>query len=287
MSRSLYSKYKTYRNSLLLFAQKLITKFFEDETTTLAASVAYYTALSLAPLLILFVTLSAHLNEDLRRGLVREAQIFMAPEAANAIESILLAINVREDLHTIAGIGGMITLLISSSLIFGVVRQALNRIFQVKIESRHTKGYLDQIINYLKDQLLHISLAMLFVAALATSVAASSFISTLISTQTRFSVRTLNIVISYLFYSTAFTLIFRYVPGRYQVWRRALRGGLLTGFLFVIGQEVVGIYLGQSALSSTYGAAGSLIVMLVWVYYSALITFIGAQASTLMRELKN
>jgi membrane protein len=79
-----------------------------------------------------------------------------------------------------------------------------------------------------------------------------------------------------------FSLTFHYLPDQRLEWRRAIQGGAITAILFVFGKELIGIYLGSAALGSAYGAAGSIVVFLIWVYYSALITFVGAQVSSLL-----
>ena len=95
----------------------------------------------------------------------------------------------------------------------------------------------------------------------------------------------LNVFISVSFYGGLFTLLFHFVPLRHLTWKRSTQAGLMTSLMFVGGKELIGVYLGNSALNSSYGAAGSLVVLLGWVYYSALIIFIGAHCTTALAIL--
>jgi membrane protein len=134
----------------------------------------------------------------------------------------------------------------------------------------------------MKNRLLHVGLALSFIFILIVSLTASSVISAMTNREFKTMASTINILVSIFSYIAVFTLTFRYMPDHHQPWQRAIRGGLLTAVLFVFGKELIGLYLGRSAIGSAYGAAGSLVVLLVWVYYSTLITFVGAQVSSLI-----
>ena len=113
------------------FIENFIRKFTQDETTTLAASLAFYTALSLAPLVILFVTISSQFSPELQKNFVAQTQNVMGREGAAAVEMIIDSAKTRTDLTSVASVVGVLTLLLSASLIFGELRGALNRIFEI------------------------------------------------------------------------------------------------------------------------------------------------------------
>src|SRR4051812_29185174 len=115
----------------LKFLDRFIHKFSKDETTTLAASLAFYTALSLAPLVILFVTISSQFSLELQNNFVSEAEHVVGQEGAAAFDMIIQSAKTRPDLTSLASILGVLTLLLSASMIFGELRAALNRIFEV------------------------------------------------------------------------------------------------------------------------------------------------------------
>lgn len=264
------------------FWSRFFEKFFADETVTLAASLAFYTVLSLAPLLILFVAISSRLSAPLQDELVRQVRDLIGGDAAQAVQSIVTGAKARADLTSRAGLAGIGTLLISAGLIFGQLKTALNRIFASPIATPESAGLARWAWNFVQDRLAQISAAVIFVLMMiATLITSSTLSGRLIRSDSALGAAA-GLAGSFVFFALIFTLLFRYLPDRRQTWRTAWRGGLLAALLFEIGKELIGIYLGKSAVGSAYGAAGSLIVLLVWVYYSALITFVGAQISAVL-----
>lgn len=264
------------------FAENFVNKFLKDETTTLAASLAFYTALSLAPLVIIFVAITAQISPELQQTFVAESQSVIGPEAVKTIEMVIEGARERADLTSIAGFFGVATLLFSAGLIFGELRSALNRIFCVRPPADLDNSYLHIAGRFVRERVLHIGLALSFIFVLIVSLITSSIISMLTGYEHKGFVSTVNIFVTLFFYVMMFTITFRFLPDKHQPWRRAVRGGVLTAALFVLGKELIALYLGRSAIASAYGAAGSFIVLLLWVYYSTLITFIGAQVSSLI-----
>jgi membrane protein len=264
------------------FLTSLFDRFSVTQTTTLAASLSYYTALSLAPLLILFISISSKLDKHLQQTFIGQMRGLVGNDAAKAFELVIQNAKERPDLASISGIVGVLTLLLSASLIFGELRSALDQIFELKIPPTDEKQSAWQsIVNFLKKRIFHVGLVLSFLFIMIVSLMLSSVISaTLNSEKTLWGA--LNILISFGFYVGIFSLLFRYLPDSRIKWHQALKGGAITALLFVIGKELIGLYLGNSAIGSAYGAAGSLIVLLVWVYYSAIITFLGAHVSSLL-----
>ena len=266
------------------FAEKFITKFFADDTTTLAASLAFYTALSLAPLLILFVTVSAQLSDRLMHSFISQVQDIVGEDGAHAVEMVVNSAKTRPDLSSFAGSMGVFTLLVSASLIFGQLRVTLNRIFNIAGNDSPVNRIVPLIFSFFRERILHIGLAISFIISLIVSLGVTAQLGALVHPESLLMLIVMNVGATVLFYVILFTLIFRYLPDRRLPWSWAVQGGALTAVLFVVGKELIGIYLGRSAVGSSYGAAGSLIVLLVWVYYSALITFVGAQVSALLNQ---
>lgn len=264
------------------FIERFIEKFNADQTTTLAASLAFYTALSLAPLLILFVTFASWINEDVQRSFVVEVNRMVGKDAAVAVEMIIDSAKSRTDLSSISGFFGGLTLLLSASLIFGELRSTLNRIFCIKEDPLPTESYWRIFVLFIESRVLNIGLALSFIFTMIVSLLASSVISTMLQSQQKVFLVTLDVLVSTVFYFGLFTLVYHYLPTKHVPWRRAWHGGALSALLFVMGKQLIGSYLGNSALGSSYGAAGSVVVLLAWVYYSALVTFIGAQISALL-----
>lgn len=260
-----------------------VDRFVEKKTTTWAASLAYYTALSLAPLLMLFLLLSSQFSYDLKKSFLSEVHALMGNEAAMGIELIIQNAKSRPDLMSTSGIIGILTLLVSASLIFGELRSALNFIFDVDVDI-NDYPFLKSFWIFLKVRFFHMGLVLGFLFIMIVSLMVSTLISATLTQQDTPLSAVMNVVMSAALYIILFSVLFHYLPEKRTSWKRSFQGGAITALLFVIGKEVIGFYLGHGAISSTYGAAGSILVLLAWVYYSALIIFVGAHISFILHS---
>jgi membrane protein len=268
------------------FLSSLAERFVKKETTTLASSLAFYFALSMAPLLILFITLSSKLSLSLQQAFYNQAAQVAGSSGADTVRLIIENAKDRPDLATISGFFGVITLLLSASLIFGEMKSAFNKIFDCKPPPPVHASLPRQIWLFVESRILHIGLALCCIFIMIASLLVSSAIAAALSShQTLW--RNLNLVISFLFYIGLFSLIFRSLPDIRIAWKNAFRGGVITALLFVVGKELIAFYLGHSAIGSAYGVAGSVILLLVWVYYSTLIIFVGAHVSSLLANTRD
>jgi membrane protein len=269
------------------FFSDFVDNFQKTRTTTLAASLAFYTALSLAPILILFVTISANLDSHLQQLFLLQVGDVVGPDAALTFKFILENAKLRPDLSSISGIAGLATLMFSAGLIFGQLRIALNDIFCIPPEPPHQQPWWMNVWGFVRENIFQVGLALGFEFLMIVSLGVSTVISaTAVFSENVIFMVTLNIIVSGLIYMGLYIMLFRYIPGGHLPWTQSFEGGALTAFLFLIGKELIGAYLGNSAVGSAYGAAGSIVVLLVWVYYSALITFIGAHISFLLARKK-
>lgn len=268
-----------------VFLKSFFARFARVQTSTFAASVAFYTTLSLAPILILFVTLTSRMTNSFQSEFEYQVLALLGPEAAEAINTIVGSVvsnaKARPDLATFSGIVGTVMLLLSSGLVFGELREAINRIFETANPPDDSETTLEVVLHFIRDRLVHVGFALVFIVLMAVSLLLSSFLSSAFSVEQSVW-KAFNVVASFFFYAGLFALVFRYLPNRRTQWRGSLFGGFITSLLFVIGKELIGLYLGQSALGSAYGAAGSVVVLLAWVYYSAMITFVGAHVSAML-----
>lgn len=266
------------------FGNAFVDRFNRDRTTTLAASLSYFTALSMAPLLILFVTISSQFSDHLKDSFVNEIRSLIGDDAAKTVQMIIDSAHTHANLNSLAGLSGILTLAVSASFIFGELRASLNQIFDYQPPPDHDDTYLHAIWIFIKSRVLQMGLALSFIFTLIVSLILSSIITVVLPDNHSTAINIMNILISAVFYIGVFTLMFRYLPDCRMRWRKVFRGAFLTAVLFVVGKEAIGFYLGHSAVGSAYGAAGSIIVLLVWVYYSAMITFIGAQVSSILNH---
>ncbi len=271
--------------SLRSLISSVSERFIRAETTTLASSVAFYTALSLAPLLVLFVTLCSQLSLNLQQALYIQVETAAGGDAARTVELIVENAKERPDLATLSGLLGLFALLFSASLIFGEMKFAFNKIFDCKTPPPVDEPFLAQVWHWLESRLRHIGIALCCLLLVILSLVVSSALSAAALDSPIW--RNLNLGLSSLLYIGFFTLLFRFFPDVRTSWGNSARGGMITALLFVIGKELIGIYLGKSAIGSAYGVAGSAILLLVWVYYSVLIIFLGAHVSSWLNSQRD
>lgn len=265
------------------FSFDFADKFFRDNTTTLAASLAYYATLSIAPLMVLFITISARVNPLVQSEFIGQVQNLIGEHAGEAIRIVIETAKDRPDLSSLSGILGALMLAISASAVFSELKSSLNIVFETGTLEKE-KPQEGVIWHFLKIRLLSVGFVLSFIFILLTSLIASSVISVFLPSSDQTVARGLSWLFSFGIEAVIFALIYRYVPDERILWSEAFWAGGITAALFVTGKELVGIYLGNSAVGSAYGAAGSVIVLLIWIYYSALIVFSGAQLNFLLAQ---
>lgn len=247
-----------------------------------AAALALYTAFSISPLIILLISLLSSLNFNLQDRLVEEINILLGPDAGTLLASIIQSSEARKDLAGPSGFFGIMALIVSASAIFGQLQYSLNIIWEADHKTSVIATWIADVKEYFKKRLVSFGLVLSFILITMISLVASSILSTLITAQDDFLKRNLSLILNFTAYTLVFGAIFRTIPDRPIPWRQAFFGGTITTTLFVLGKAGIGYYLGRAAVGSAYGAAGSLIVFLAWVYYSSIIIFIGAEITSLI-----
>lgn len=265
------------------FLSEMFDRFFALETTRMAAALAFYIALSFAPLILLFISVSALFTPGLENVFAEQIESLAGPAAHTMFREVVSHAQDNPKASSISGMIGLAWLMFSASFVFGELRADLNKIFDCR-EPQKDASFRRLAVHFIKDQLSHVGLVLSFIFLLLVSLIASSVVNALNPSQERTIAGIVNLFTSFGVYVVAFTLMLRYVPNVRQPWRRSWRGGLLIAVLFTIGKELIGFYIGRSAIGSTYGATGTAIVFLAWIYYSATIVFFGAQASELLSE---
>jgi membrane protein len=252
-------------------------KWSEDRAAQLGAALAFYSLLSLAPLLLIAIAVAAFFIGDAaaQDELTTKLEETIGSQGAGALEQLLE--NARQPRSGLIATGiGIITLLFSASALFGQLQDALNQIWGVPPPKQ--TGILGTIKNRLLAILMVLCTGLLLLASLALSTVvftAAEYLNQFVNLGPFWNV--LNELVSFLVLTLLFTLIFKFVPSAEVAWRDALVGALLTALLFAVGKIAIGLYLSRGSVSSTYGAAGSLVVLLLWIYYSAQILFFGAE----------
>jgi membrane protein len=258
--------------------QETFRQWSEDKPFELAAALAYYTLFSLAPLLLIAITIAGVVfgREATEQQLMTTFGGLVGPQGAEAIQGLLHSASQPQSglLGTLLGI---VTLLIGAGGVVGQLQDSLNTIWGVA--PKPGRG----LLGMLQDRF--VSLGM--VLGVGFLLLVSLVVSTVLSAAIHFLSGALpggeglwhvvELVVSFGFVTLLFALIYKVLPAVEITWRDVWVGAGMTAVLFTVGKFLLGLYLGQSGVTSAYGAAGSLVLVLVWVYYSGLIFFFGAE----------
>jgi membrane protein len=258
---------------------RAVQNWWKDNCLRLAASLAYYTALSLAPLLLLIVGVVGLVldRQQVATQLATQLEGLMGQAGRELVTSILTTTSPQGSLlATVIGLG---TLFIGATAVFGELQATMNLIWEV--QPAPTSGVWAGIWAWLRERIFSLAivfaLAFLLLVSLVISAALAGAAALFQGPEQAVLSHVLEIAVSLLVLTFVFALLYKYVPDAEIGWRDVWLGGLITAVLFTLGKTAIGFYLGQASVGSAYGAAGSMVVLLVWVYYSALIMFFGAE----------
>lgn len=253
--------------------------FNDHKVTKLSGSLAYYTVFSMAPLLVVVISLCGiFLGQEAAQGKIY-AQLagFMGKETALQLQEIVSKAAIG-DKGTLAFIIGLVTLLIGATTVFADIQDSINSIWGLKAKPK--RGWLKMLQNRFLSFSVIISLGFLLLVSLVITALLDGFNARL---QARFSevsvvvFYVLNQLLTLAVISLIFAVIFKVLPDAKIKWRDVLFGSVVTAILFMLGKFGISLYIGQSDVGSTYGAAGSLVILLLWTYYSSIILYIGAE----------
>ena len=254
-------------------------KFSEDEGPRLGAAIAFYTALSLSPLLLAVVAIAGlAYGQDAARGeIVDQIRDVVGGEAAAFIQQMIA--KSAETSHGIwAGIIALATLMFGASGVFSNLQSALNTVW--KVPGRKSSG---GILTLIRERFLSFALvcgtAFLLLASLVISAILAGIngkVAGLLPEWVTLA-QVLNFVINLALTTVLFAMIFKWLPETHLPWRDVWLGAAVTAGLFAVGRYLIGLYLGRAAVGSAYGAAGAFVVLLVWIYYSTQILLFGAE----------
>ncbi|HEY0178787.1 MAG TPA: YihY/virulence factor BrkB family protein [Dokdonella sp.] len=256
--------------SLLAVAKRAFASFSEHDVLTLAASLAFYTLLSFAPLMVLGVWAGASLGHSGQAAMLSQIGALAGDDARQAAQAVIDSANKRPSAGSIAGLVGIVTSLIGATTVFAQLQSSLNWIWGIRAVPSNA------IWGWLRRRVLSVGVIAAITFVLLVSLVVSSALGLLL-THSGPIWDVANQVITVLVFAVLFAALFRYLPDARLDWRTAGWGGLATAVLFGIGKWLIGLYLSRGDVGGAYGAAGSFVVLLVWVYYSSTIFFIGAE----------
>jgi membrane protein len=256
-----------------------IQDFLDDKVLRMAAALAYYTIFSIGPILILLISLlDTFYGKDAIEGKIYgQISNFVGSAAATQIQEII-ARSAVSGKGSLAAIVSAVILVFSATSVFGEVQDSINTIWRLKAKPK--KGWLKMIINRLLSFSMVISLGFLLMVSLVLNAlveALGSQLSHIFPQLSLYVLYIINLALVFIITSLLFGIIFKVLPDAKIQWKHVAVGAMATAGLFMLGKWGISFYLGRSKVSTTYGAAGSIIVVLLWVYYSAIILYFGAE----------
>jgi membrane protein len=239
----------------------------DDGAPSMGAALAYYTLFSIAPLILIVVAIAglAFGDEAARGEIFEQLTGLLGREGAKAIEDLVLHAN-RPAAGTLAMLGGTAALVLGAMGVFGELQNALDRIWRAPTDQR-VSGWLDALRSRLLSFAMILAIALVLMVSLVAGAVASAV----------GGWWALDAALSFAITTLLFALIYKIIPRVRIRWRDVWVGAAVTAALFAVGKVLIGLYLGRAAIASAFGAAGSLVVVMVWVYYSAQVFLLGAE----------
>jgi membrane protein len=254
----------------------------EDGANRLAAALAYYTTFSLAPLLVLIIAIAGLVGgrEAAQSRTMAQVQDLLGADGREFVEGMIESAS-QPETGLAATFIGAVTLLFGALGVFGELQNSLNTIWEVK--PKPARNWIDGVRRFVVRRLLSFTMVLgvgfLLLASLVISAAVSAF-GEYVGNRwllADFWLGLINFIISFLVITFLFAMIFKFLPEIKIAWKDVWLGAAVTSALFSLGKFLIGLYLGRSQVGNTFGAAGSLAILLIWVYYSAQILFLGAE----------
>ncbi|MGH9869071.1 MAG: YihY/virulence factor BrkB family protein [Candidatus Polarisedimenticolia bacterium] len=252
--------------------------WMEHNAHQLAAALAYYALFSIAPLVLIAISIVGLVlgPEAARAGVMDEIQGLIGEKGAQGVEEMLEGLSDVKS-NAVAGVLGLVLVLFGATTVFTQLRSALNTIWEAQ------PGTGGLVAGFVKDRLLSFALVVAIGFLLLVSLIMSTVLNAMGTFMTGFAPGSegvwegVNFIVSAAVVTVMFALIYKFIPEAVIHWRDVWIGALISALLFSVGKSLIGYYLGRSAVASAYGAAGAVVVLLIWVYYSSLLVLLGAE----------
>lgn len=256
----------------------LVKRFVDADLLTQAASLSFYTLISLAPMLVLVLWITASLYPSAQEALLAQIGALAGDGARDVAGTVIQNATEQPDIGSLAGLWSTLLLFVGATVVFAQLQGTLNLIFR-------TDG------DRLPGGLMVFLRKRVFSAGVVFALGFLVLVSTLMTTAVEFIFANVPSILPLVgntlmlvLYSFAFAVLYHYLPDRRVRWRQALFGGVVTSVLFVVGRWGIGIYMTHAAPGSAYGSFGTLVILLVWMYYAATIFFVGALITAVIDE---
>lgn len=246
--------------------------FMEDGALTLAAALSYYAALSLAPLMVLLISIAGFLGPEAQQGIVDQVKSEVSPQAAQAVEAVIQNAGDNRGAGIVSAILGGVVLFFGAATVFAQLQSSLNQIWEIEVVATGKKSIWLWIRTRLLSFGMILGIAFLLMLSLAVSTALP-----IVLGQLGISLPFVDFGVTLITHVVLFALIYKILPDASIRWSDVFVGAAITAVLFAIGKFGISRYLAYSSVGSAYGTAGSMVVLLLWVYYSSVIFFFGAE----------
>lgn len=265
--------------ALWFVTKRALSGWWNDNVPRLGASLSYYTLFAMAPVLVIAIAIAGFFfgAEAVRGEIVGQIRGLMGEEGARAVQAMLEGASKPSD-NVIATAAGLLTFFIGATGAFLELQTALNGIWRVK-PKEDGKWWKELVIQRMVSFGLVIAVGFLLLVSLVVSAglaALNRYLGAAFPAMAEVW-NAVNVLVSFGVVTLLFALVYRVLPDVRLAWRDVWLGAVVTAGLFSIGKTLIGLYLGTSGIASTYGAAGSVVVLLIWVYYSAQIVLLGAE----------
>ena len=267
------------RREIWAIVKETLSGWSDHKAQKLAASLSYYTIFALAPLLIIVISIVGLVfkHEAAQGQIVSQVRMLMGEQGAEMVAAMVKSVLASRGSGLLATVIGIVTLLVGASGVFGELHDSLNLIWSVP--ASQTSGWRFLVRDRLLSFTMILGIGFLLLVSLIVSAGLSGLTTYL---GAHLGVGTLlwewaNFAVSLGVITILFAMIFKVLPDVHIRWADVWLGGFFTALLFTLGKTIIGLYLGKSSVAGVYGAAGSLVIVLLWVYYSSQILFLGAE----------
>ncbi|HEX6106585.1 MAG TPA: YihY/virulence factor BrkB family protein [Gemmatimonadales bacterium] len=267
---------------VLAILKQSVREFVDDDAPTMAAALSYYTVFSLPPLLVLLLMLLGAVfdPQDIQGTVESQITQLMGPEGGDQVRTIIANADRPGSGNIIATVLSLVALILGATGVFGQLQAALNRAWEVAPDPDQG-GFKSFLMKRVFSLGMVLALAFVLLVSLVLSATLSAFGDSLVQFLpeglSQPLLQAINFAISFGVITVLFAAIFKVLPDATMAWRDVWVGAAVTALLFVVGKFLLGLYLGRSNPGEAFGAAGALAVMLVWIYYSSMIVFLGAE----------
>ncbi|MGI8905038.1 MAG: YihY/virulence factor BrkB family protein [Candidatus Sumerlaeaceae bacterium] len=272
------------RASLFQILRQTVKEWDEDNVPRLGAALAYYAIFSIAPLALLSIAVASFfVGEEAARGQLHgQLRGYLGEYGAQAVQALVGSAKTNNTTGPVAVAFGVVTLLYGAGGVFTQLKESLNIIWGVTERKKGVKNFL---LNRLISYVMVLFIGFLLIAAAIASTVITAVLKYLHTTPPH--IHFMDFGISFVLLTILFGIIFKVLPDVKLAWRNVWLGAAVTSVLFSLGKMAIGFYLARGGVANSYGAAGSIVVLMIWVYYSAQIVFFGAEFTQVHSKLRS